>query len=129
MKGLLATSTLALLVAAVSVSTARDARGGQPDEQAQTSPGSMSSERTDASDINVDEVEGARVQAEYERLKVEHEELEARLASLEERAKAEKGRHPRPPAGLGPWEGLGLYGLSLVLAALWSRPWKGGRRS
>jgi uncharacterized protein YhaN len=124
MKWLLATSSLAIVVAVASVSSSRDARG-QPVEEAQTSTGSVNSERTDASDINIDEADQPRLRAEYARLKVEHDALEARLASLEAEAAEERQRQ----LSLGPWEVLGLYWLLLALAVLWSWRGKGGRLS
>ena len=77
----------------------------------------------DASELIVDEEGRARMHAEYARLKAEHDELEARLASLE--ADAARERRERP----GPWVVFGLYGIAIVLSALWAWRWKGGRPS
>ena len=100
------------MVAAASMSRAQDGRGAQPAEEPSVTTGS-----------DIDEAERARVHAEYVRLRIEHDALEARLAALE--TEAAERRRLRPPK-LGLWEGLGLYGISLALAALWS--WRFGRR-
>jgi len=111
----------------VAATCSRDAYGSQSADAAQTSLGSASAEERDASDSSADEAERVRLRAEYARLKAEHDELEARLASLQAEAAARK-EHRGPRTKLSPWEGLGLYAISLALAVLSSCRWRGERR-